>query len=559
MRSKDENSRYGDIAVAIFAMLIPPVLYFCRSIDDNRLTSWRWTFENIEPLFFILMLVGVVLTAFFLSRLNLLAKRPVFLFVFSFISASFFWGEPEVIVDASRYFTQAKLLAVNGPVYFFSEWGKAIFVWTDLPLIPFFYGLIFKFLGESRIFIQLFTTLLFASTVLLVYYFSTMLKDEETGFYGGLLMLGFPYLYTQIPLMLVDVPTMFFLTLAMYLLCWALEKGGFATICLAAISLFIVFFAKFSTWVFLTGTVAIFFSYLLVSVKQTVRRGIAVAVMAFILIGLIFFMKQDVFVDQIRFLFTYQKPGLGRWGEGYMSTFLFQTHPFIIVSAILGFFTALVRRDFRYLSLGCVLLIIFIMEIKRIRYTLPLFPVAALLGASGVREISGVKVRQFVVWSVVTTSLFVAHQFYLPFMKNMSDMNVKNAGYFINSLDVDQIDVILLYSGEDIINPEVQVPLLDYYSDADINVTSNRNLPDKEKYSSSSLRFTWEYSLPDMYYNRLEKTPTKKKAAVIIASQQAPPLTPEVENSLQVYENNKIFDRATNIFTHRTKATVFFH
>ena len=100
--------------------------------------------------------------------------------------------------------------------------------------MPFLYGLVFKFFGEQRIFIQVLNTLFYSLTVVLTYQLGKTLWDEDTGFWGGLLLLGFPYLYTQVPLMLVDVPTMFFFMLAVVTCVNALKKGGTGRIVLAA-------------------------------------------------------------------------------------------------------------------------------------------------------------------------------------------------------------------------------------------------------------------------------------------------------------------------------------
>ena len=100
-------------------------------------------------------------------------------------------------MDASRYFTQAKHLDVYGIEYFLREWGRDINIWTGHAPHSFLYGLIFKLFGESRIYIQAFTTLLFSSTVVLTYNIGKTLWDETVGFYGGLLLLGIPYLFSQ--------------------------------------------------------------------------------------------------------------------------------------------------------------------------------------------------------------------------------------------------------------------------------------------------------------------------------------------------------------------------
>src|SRR5208282_6633323 len=132
--------------------------------------------------------------AFILSKTPVPARYPApFLFALSFCCASLLWREPEMIVDASRYFTQAKHLELYGTGYFLREWGKTIEVWTDMPLMSFIYGLVFRYLGEARIYIQLVTTLLFSFTVVLTYMIGKTLWDKETGFYGAMFLLGIPY------------------------------------------------------------------------------------------------------------------------------------------------------------------------------------------------------------------------------------------------------------------------------------------------------------------------------------------------------------------------------
>jgi 4-amino-4-deoxy-L-arabinose transferase-like glycosyltransferase len=158
-------------------------------------------------------LVICIPAVWLLSRLSLGERYPSFLlFGSSFAVSACFWSEPEVIVDASRYFAEAKYLELYGVGFFLREWGRAIAVWTDLPVVPFFYGLVFKVFGESRLYIQIFTSLLFSLSAVLTSQVGKKLWDEDTGFYAGLLLLGIPYLYS-VPLMLVDVPSMFFFCL----------------------------------------------------------------------------------------------------------------------------------------------------------------------------------------------------------------------------------------------------------------------------------------------------------------------------------------------------------
>ena len=129
---------FQHLLIFILSLATPLVLYLARSLDDNRLTSWKWVFSTVNHSRFIVVLIVVLCVAWLLSRVSFYEKgKPLVLFVTSFVMASFFWSEPEVIVDAARYFTQAKHLKVYGVGYFAEQWGKSIFAWTDLPLVPF--------------------------------------------------------------------------------------------------------------------------------------------------------------------------------------------------------------------------------------------------------------------------------------------------------------------------------------------------------------------------------------------------------------------------------------
>src|SRR5208282_5470754 len=77
------------------------------------------------------------------------------------------------------------------------------------------------------------------------------LWDRETGFFGGMFLLGIPYIFTQAPLMLVDIPTMFFFTFAVFAFITALDRGGI-WVPIAAAALFLVIFSKYSAWLMLS-------------------------------------------------------------------------------------------------------------------------------------------------------------------------------------------------------------------------------------------------------------------------------------------------------------------
>ena len=249
--------------------------------------------------------------------------------------------------------TQAKHLELYGISYFFKEWGHGIQAWMDLPAVPFFDGLIFRMFGESRIYIQLFTAFLFGMTSVVTYLIGKTLWDEDTGFYAGILLLGIPYLIIQTPLMLLDVHTMFFLTLSIYLYIRAVEAGSIGRTIAAACAIFVAFFCKYSVWPMLSVLPVISLVYyfrkegdLRRDVLQTTLR---VFLLSLLLIGVPILLKLDVVVSQIKLMMEFLRPSLGRWTETWASIYLFQINPVITIAAASSIFLAVWNRDLKYL------------------------------------------------------------------------------------------------------------------------------------------------------------------------------------------------------------------
>ena len=463
-------------------------------------------------------------------------------------------------MDASRYFTQAKYLEVYGIEFFCREWGKAIFSWTDLPLVPFLFGLMFKFLGESRLAIQIFTTLLFSGVVLLTALIGKELWDEETGFYGGMLLLGIPYLFVQVPLMLVDVPTMFFFTLAVFTFLRALSGNGRAAILTSSLSLFLAFFSKYSALPMLSVLVII----MLVRIRQqghagvdhVLLRSMVIFSAAALLIGVVVFSEFDAFSDQVKLLMSYQRPGLGRWAESFISTFLFQIHPFITLLALFSLWVAFRRRDSRYLIICLLPVLLILFQIKRIRYTIPLFPMVALMASYGLQRIENSELKRFITSCVVISSVAVALFAYLPFTQKMSAANLKKAGEFLNTLDENAVEVFTLMPREPVLNPAVEVSLLDLYTRKTIIYHGERSAPPVADVNSSPLRFTWEYRNPS-YYAVKDKPRDDEMATVVISGEGEEHLPYALGQRLKNYHLVRRFNVDEGVFEHKTFVSVY--
>ncbi|MBI5676696.1 MAG: glycosyltransferase family 39 protein [Nitrospirae bacterium] len=555
------------LIIVLLTLLTFLTQYVFRYVDDNTLTSWQWTFSGLDASRIFFLLLAGITASYLLSRYSFPEKNPViFLFLASFVFGALYWQEPEVILDTSRYFTQAKHLETYGIGYFWAEWGKDINVWTDLPLVPFLYGLIFKFFGESRLYIQIFTTFLFSMTAIFTYLIGQMLWDSDTGFYGGILLLAIPFLFTQAPLMLVDVPTMFFLTFAIFAFIMALSKGG-SWIVISSLAIFLAVFSKYSTWLMLSVLVVVLLVYLIQSYKPETQkpkigtrsclyRGALIALLSALVTGIIIIYKLDVISGQLSLLNEYQKPGLRRWGESFISTFLFQVHPFVTTAALCSVYAAIKKRDLKYLIILWLVLLIFVLQITRARYILITFPMFTLMASYGLQMITNREVKRFIVFCAIFSSLIVAGFSYLPFLKNMSPANLKNAGAFLSAINTDSVKVYTLPAKETLVNPAIAVPVLDLFTDKAVHYEYDRgHLPLFNDIKESSVRFTWEFTNP-LYYASNSNT-VRDKAVVVISNSSDDKIPENIEKGIEGYKITGKFMSSAGNFLYNPMVTVY--
>jgi 4-amino-4-deoxy-L-arabinose transferase-like glycosyltransferase len=498
-KGKDRAINY--LAAALLAFAVFFALYSVRAVDDNRLTSWAVVFRSVDVMGLMPPLVFGAFAAYVLSGRRFPGLAA--LGAGSFLAAVLFWREPEMLVDASRYFTQAKHLALYGPGYFLEHWGRGIEAWTDLPLVPFLYGLSFKVFGESRLTLQVLTSLMFSSTVVLTSLIGRDLWDRTTGDMGGAFLMAMPFLYTQVPQVLVDVPSMFFLTLAVYAFRRALREGGPGWFALSAGAISAAALSKYSLWLMLS----LLFVILLVSLeaeemerrRALALRGLKIVALGAIIPILFVLYKLDVVSGQMFLLFTYQKAGLDRWTESFTSTYLFHVHPFLTAAALYSVYAAKRKGDFRYVMVVWLVFLMVLLGIRRIRYLIPVFPMLALMASYGIQDIEKERLRRFVVLLAVSFSLVIGVFAYVPFLRTNSISNLMHAGRFLDTLDgeVARVDTLPQKS---MVNPATSVPLLDIYTGKKIlyDYEFSTHLTQGE-IAASSLRFTWEYANPPYY------------------------------------------------------------
>lgn len=548
------------VTAGIFLLLFV-LLFLLRAYDDNSLFSWSWVFAHTDASRIYLFLTTSIAIAFVLAQKPVPGQyRIMVLAVLSFASVVPFWGQPEIIVDASRYFTQAKHLEVYGIEYFLREWGRAIPAWTDMPLVPFLYGMLFKLFGEHRLAVQIFTTALFSLTTVLTCLIGERLWNRDTGFSAGLLLLGIPYLPTQVPLMLVDVPTMFFLTLSLYAYLAAVDQGGVVRIALSIAAIVLTVLSKYSAWFMLSVLVI---ALIVRAMRRTgtgdrlpLKRGMAILLAAGVVSGAVLLLNYEVVREQMTLLREFQQPGLTRWRESFLSTFLFQIHPVITVAALASIIIAFRKRDATYLIICWLILLPVLFHITRIRYMLPVFPMLALMASYGMQSIAREDLRRSIVLGVVATSLVIALSAYLPFAKSMSAVNLMHAGEYLNTLPGTAVEVVTITPGEPVANPAVSVPLLDLFTHTQIQYHYLHESPlPPEEILRSSLRFTWEYRNPAYYGSTSERAATMP---VIVLSNASDGSFPTVlAKKLDGYRLSRSFQVNEDVFEYTVGVSIY--
>ena len=556
-RVKANSTNPVAVLVLLVNILTVLLLFTLRHLDDNRLTSWQWLMDGQQIFILSLLLTGILLFCWHIRVNALRINMPLGLFVLAFLIGMVFWTEPEVIIDSARYFTQAKHLSQYGVVYFIREWGVSIHSWTDLPLVPLIYGFVFKVFGESRLVIQLVTLSMFAGTVVLTYYIGKTLWDDMTGFYGGILLVGMPYLLTQVPLMLVDVPSMFFLTLAVWATLQVIRQTGIRWIVLASISISMAMLSKYSVWLMLTVLPVLLLTCHHFNWQLDAKRLLWVLYGTTLLLAPFIFLKIDLIIAQLQLLSSYQLPGLLRWQEGPLSTLLFQIHPFISLAALVSLYHAIHHRDWHYLPIVWMWLLIFIVGINRSRYVIIALPMLALMAAYAIRWIRNQEIRHYLLLSIVITSLVLGLGAFQPFLQSTSASNLQKAGRYLDQLNVGAVEVVVLPQINSIVNPLLSIPALDLFTQQKLVYQPTLNPitpPDKSMLRTSPLRFSWEFRLPDFYQ---DNGWVKNRAIAVISSHPQQTLPDDIHQRLKDYQVSARFTRTEGVFRYRTEVTVY--
>jgi len=513
------------IPLVLAAAGIFPLLASLRHLDDNSLTSWSWVLMGRDLVGLWVLHLAALCAALVLSRRALPVRWHLPAAVFgAFAAGVALTGEPEVVIDASRYFVQAKHLRLFGPVAFFRDWGGALAAWTDLPLPAFLYGVVFRLFGEHRLPQQTLTAGLLALTVFATARIGGLLWGAAIGARGGLLLLAVPCLLVNVPLLMADVPAMAAVTAALWMFLETLEHGGAVRASSASLALAAALLAKYSTWVLLCVTFgAILVLEALRGRWAALARGLAVAAAGALAPALFVLAKPELVRSQLALLSGFQWEGLRRWVESYPSTFLFQAHPLLAAAALAALWRGWRARDRGTLVAAALPLVLFALGARRSRYLLPAFPMIALLAARGLETLP-CRARRFAVLSAVGFSLVTVFAVYLPFLGWVNTANLLAAGRFLDERGVGAVEVAVAAAPGVSINPEIAAPLLDYHTAARIVVRGPAPpRPPEDELRGSSFRFTWEGPLPSWYRGGAAFSPSGAARVLITGESGARP------------------------------------
>jgi 4-amino-4-deoxy-L-arabinose transferase-like glycosyltransferase len=551
------------VLIYVSSLCVFFALLSLRVLDDNRLTSWQWIFSEADLLNISLILLIGLMLAWYISAIKLTHNYFVpILFLLSYSIGILHWSSPEVIVDAARYFTQAKFIEIHGISYFISEWGREIMAWTDLPLVPFIYGLIFQVAGESRTGIQVVNTLFFSGSVIMTYCIGKILWNERVGFYGALMLLAIPYLHTQVPLMLVDVPAMFFLSLAVFIYTRSLTRQNSALPVLAAVCIVLAMLTKYSTWLMLSILPVISLVIYKITVNPDARRllvkqNIIVLASVSAFLGLLLLWKHEIFVHQIGLLIEYQLPALSGWSESHLSTYFFQTHPFVSLAALSSLYIAYQKRDLKYLIIGWMILLILILDIRRIRYALIVFPMLSLMAGYALASIKEARIRRYLTLCILLSAGIFSITGFSSFIGSSSARNIQAAAKYIDSIELSTVEVITLPQTRSSVNPVMSIPLFDLYSQKQVIYRDGRGRDPQTKLNnmqSSPLRFTWEYTLPD-FYQYSERKP--ERIIAVISNSKEQEIPGDIIERLSGYKLARQFITQEEIYRYKTIVDIY--
>jgi len=218
---------------------------------------------------------------------------------------------------------------------------------------------------------------------------------------------------------------------------------------------------------------------------------------------------------------------------------------------------AVKTKDTKYFLIALPVLVFLLLGIERARYLIVLFPFIALLAAFGLRYFQDFVIKKYIVASAVYVSVLITVGLSIPFLASMGAVNIKAAAKYIDSLHVNEVLVLVSEQERSSINPEISIPLLDYYTDTNIKhyFTDQKNNYKQSVSQTSPLRFTWQ--LKPFPYSKMEPNNNYSGTIVLITSNKIQSVSSEIKQKLKEYSLKRKFLLNDGVFRYQTVVKVF--
>jgi len=200
--------------------------------------------------------------------------------------------------------------------------------------------------------------------------------------------------------------------------------------------------------------------------------------------------------------------------------------------------------------------LILLLQIRRIRYIIMVFPMLSLMASYGLSIIRDRMLVRFVPLSAAAFSFAVAFAAFLPFLQSTSPANVRDAARYLDTLDIQTAHVFTPLPEGYVMNPSVSVPLLDLFTEMAIRYDYHEaEYPLPEDIETSPFRFTWTYRNP-AYYQNSEIT-TAKKAVVVITDSTEKEIPEPVRKEIESFSHKRTFAVSDDAYQHQTLVIVY--
>jgi len=275
-----------------------------------------------------------------------------------------------------------------------------------------------------------------------------------------------------------------------------------------------------------------------------------------VLMGVFLYAKFDVVAGQMSLLRSFQLPALGRWEESLLSTFFFQIHPFVTIAAVISTVLAVKKKDVKYAIIGWMLLVMMVLDLRRIRYMLVMLPMLALMAAYGLQAIKRVEHRKFIAANAAVTAALIVAVGYLPFLQSTSANNIKQAGEYLDLIRAGTAEVHVLPQTRSSVNPAVAVPMLDLFTDQQLLYHADAGTAQAaQSIAVLPWRWTWEVGSPD--YLPPADAAGAAPTVVVIQSEVDQPVPDYLTTRIDGYQLQKEFAESSRVFRFRTIVRIY--